>query len=159
MYDYSELSRIKKRALKILGNRNYSASEMERRLINKGESQEDSRDTVKWLEEIGAINDEDYAASIVRHYSAKGYGLAKIKEELHRRGIPREMWYEVLRDIDGTEEAAIEFLAKKLRGSRDKDDLRRATDALCRRGFSFDEAHTFVKKHLENTEETEETQE
>ena len=53
------------------------------------------------------------------------------------------------------EAAAYDFLNKKLRGSRDKADLRRATDALCRRGFSYEEAKTAINRYLELVEESE----
>ena len=142
------LSSSKARAVRILGNRNLSAREVERRLVEKGEPQEVARETVQWLENIGAINDEEYAVAIAKHYCAKGYGTARIKDELFRRGIAREMWDDALCSLDDTGEAAYDFLVKKLRGSRDKADLRRATDALCRRGFSYEEARTAVNRYV-----------
>jgi len=145
-----EQSSSKARALRILGSRSLSAKDMERRLISKGESAETAQITVGWLEKIGAIDDEEYAASIVSHYSAKGYGIARIRDELFRRGISRDLWDKALSGIENMEEAADEFLEKKLKGSNDKDDLRRATDALCRRGFSYEEARSAVKRYLEN---------
>jgi len=155
-----KLSSSKARAVRILGSRNLSSREMEKRLVSKGEPEGIARETVKWLEDIGAVNDEDYAATIVRHYCAKGYGLARIKDELYRRGIPRDMWDDALGGIDNMGEAAYDFLEKKLRGSRDKADIRRASDALYRRGFSYGEAREAVSRYLENTEEnTEENEE
>jgi len=144
------LESTKKRALRILGNRNFSEQEMYKRLVGKGESEGDASDTVRWLVELGYINDSDYATLIVRHYVAKGYGEARIKNELFKRGIPRDYWEEKLADIseDDQRDAAFEFLTKKLRGSDDKDDLRRASDALVRRGFSYDEAKAAVSKYL-----------
>ena len=141
----------KKRALKILGNRNFSEQEMLKRLTSKGETEESSMEAVKWLVELGYINDPDYATLIVRHYSAKGYGPARIRDELFKRGIPRDLWDEKLDEIsdDEMDDAAFEFLRKKLRGSEDKDDLRRATDALVRRGFSFDDARAAINRYLE----------
>ena len=152
-----ELGSTKARAVRILGNRNLSSYELERRLVSKGESQNTAQEAVKWLEDIGAINDEQYAVSIVKHYCAKGYGLARIKDELHRRGISRDMWDEALHSLDNMEEAAYDFINKKLSGSRDKTELRRAADALCRRGFSYEEAREAVNRYLENTEENEES--
>jgi len=142
----------KKRALRILGNRSFSEREMLKRLTGKGESQEDAEETVKWLVDLGYINDCDYATLIVRHYSAKGYGMARIRDELYKRGIPRDLWDEKLDELDDTDvgDAALEFLSKKLRGSTDKDDLRRACDALVRRGFSYDEARSAVNRYLDN---------
>ena len=146
----------KKRALKILGSRNFSEQEMIKRLTGKGENQEDAEEAVRWLVELGYINDPDYATLIVRHYSRKGYGEARIRDELYKRGIPRELWDEKLAetDSDGIDDAALEFLKKKLRGSDDKDDLRRASDALIRRGFSYENARAAISKYLESMENT-----
>ena len=167
--DYAELrgdlavSSAKTRALRILGNRNLSAREIEKRLVRKGESSEAAEQAVEWLENIGAINDAEYAESIVRHYSSKGYGVARIRDELFRRGIDRELWEEALSIIGDMEDTAYEFLVKKLRGSRDKDELRRAADTLHRRGFSYDEARAAVRRYMgeagaEDTEGAEETE-
>jgi len=136
---------------------------MEKRLIKKGESEETAQDTVQWLEDIGAVNDSEFAAAIVRHYSSKGYGLARIKDELYKRGIKRDLWEDALAGLeaDAFDEAAHQFLEKKLRGSSDKDDLRRAMDALCRRGFGYEEARSAVNRYMEdlgNTEENEDAE-
>ena len=144
-----ELSSSKARAIRILGSRNLSAREIERRLLSKGESEETARDTVKWLENAGAINDGEYSAMIVRHYSGKGYGIARIRDELYRRGIPRDLWDAALSYIEGEEDAASGFLEKKLKGSCDKDDLRRAADTLHRRGFSYEDARIAIDKYIE----------
>jgi len=144
-----EQSPVRMRALKILGSRQMSASEMERRLVSKGETQEDARDTAEWLVDIGAIDDEEYAVSIVRHYTAKGYGLARVRDELFRRGIPRDLWDEALSGIEGMEDAVADYLEKKLKGSHDKDDIRRASDTLCRRGFSYEEARTAIARYVQ----------
>ena len=148
----ADLNSAKARAMRILGNRYLSAREMEKRLINKGETAGTAQQTVQWLEDIGAVNDKEYAASIVRHYIAKGFGLARIREELYKRGIDREMWDEALSDLDGMEDAAYEFVEKRLRGESGKDELRRATNALCSRGFSYEEARAAVNRYLESIE-------
>ena len=144
------LESTKKRALRILGNRNFSEREMQRRLISKGETQENADETVRWLVELGYINDTDYAGLIVRHYSDRGYGISRIRDELYKRGIPRDLWDEKLAVLDESEisEASLEFLRKKLGESRDKDDLRRAADSLVRRGFSYDGARAVINRYL-----------
>ena len=145
----------KSRAIRILGSRNLSSREIGKRLVSKGESAEDAQETVKWLENIGAVNDAEYALQIVKHYCGKGYGAARIRDELFRRGIPGELWDEALSaldtpdGVDNVEEATNSFLEKKLRGSDDKDDLRRAADALIRRGFSYEEAKAAVRRYAD----------
>ena len=153
----SEQSRARTRAIRILGNRQLSSREMEKRLLARGESEETAMDTVKWLEDIGAVNDSEYAAAIVSHYTSKGYGVARIRDELFKRGIPRDMWDETLQKLDDveSEEAMLRFLDKKLRGSSDKEELRRATDALRRRGFDYEDARSAVARYLESIENTE----
>jgi len=147
------LDNTKKRALKILGSRNFSEQEMFKRLTGKGESEEDAAEAVKWLKELGYINDSNYASLIVNHYAARGYGEARIKNELFKRGIPREMWDDNLSLIADPDfelsDPALEFLQKKLRNSDDKDDIRRAKDALLRRGFSYDEVNAAVNRYLQ----------
>ena len=147
----ADLESTKKRALKILGSRSFSEQEMLKRLTGKGETEEHATEAVRWLVELGYINDPDYATLIVRHYSAKGYGVTRIRDELYKRGIPRDLWDDKLNEIndDEMDDAALEFLKKKLRGSEDKDDLRRASDALIRRGFSYDDARSAINKYLE----------
>ena len=152
----SELSSSKTRALRILGNRNLSAREIEKRLVSKGETAETAQQTVQWLEDIGMINDKEYASLIVRHYISKGYGLGRIREELYRRGIDRELWEEALADLDGMEDAAYAFISKKLDGECGKDEVRRATNALHARGFSYEEARAAANRYLAGFGETEE---
>jgi len=154
-----ELSHAKARAVRILGSRMFSTQEVEKRLVNKGESEEAASMAARWLENIGAINDKEFAESIVRHYSSKGYGQARIRDEMYRRGIPRDMWDDALGELEGQDDAALLFLRKKLKGSSDKDDLRRAADALSRRGFSYEEARAAVRAYTESIEETEDENE
>ena len=143
------LNSAKARAMRILGSRMLSAREIEKRLRSKGESAETAQMTVKWLEETGLINDEDHANSIVSYYAGKGYGKARIRNELFKRGIDRELWEDAMSCLDDSGDAAFKFISKKLAGRRDKDDLRRAADTLCRRGFSYDEARAAINRYLE----------
>ena len=136
-------------ALEILGRRNMSAREMQKRLAQKGLSAPVAEETVEWLTQSGLIDDREYAAQVVRHYSGKGYGPHRIKDELYKRGVERELWDEALEQLEGMEAVALEFLIKKLRGSDDKDDLRRAVQAMYRRGFDRDEVDTAVRRYKE----------
>ena len=152
-----KLRSAKARAIRILGNRSLSKSEIAKRLVKKGEDGETARETAEWLENIGVINDEEYAAAIVKHYCAGGYGRARIRDELYRRGIPRELWDEALERHGGGEEAAAyEYIKKKLGSDAGKEDIRRAISALQRRGFSYDQARSAISAYMENLENAEE---
>ena len=93
-----------------------------------------------WLEDLGYLNDGEYAKTIARHYSAKGYGDRKIQDELFRRGVPRQHWEAALAEAQEPEEGIDDFLRKRFRGrTPDQKDLKRASDALARRGYRWDE--------------------
>ena len=60
--------------------------------MQKGAEADDAGAAAEYLENIGALDDAAYAAMLVRHYSAQGCGSARIRDELYRRGVPRELW-------------------------------------------------------------------
>lgn len=143
------------KALRILGDRNMSVREITDRLVAKGTGEETAEETARWLEDIGAVNDAEYASLIVRHYAAKGYGLSRVRNELYRRGIPRELWEDALAELSGTEEAAYALLRARLGGEKpDRARLKKATDALFRRGFTWDEIKSAVERYENETGES-----
>ena len=85
-------------ALLLLSQRPHSQKELYDKLVRKGESTEAAEAAVAWLADHGYLDDAAYAASVVRHYSQKGYGAQRIRGELHRRGVPRELWEEALQE-------------------------------------------------------------
>ena len=95
----SERSRCRQRALRIIGARAMSVKELTDRLKEKGESPENAEDAAAWLQELHLLDDAQYAAMCVRHYAAKGYGAGRIRSELYRRGIPRELWDDALQEL------------------------------------------------------------
>ena len=117
-----------------------SRRDLERKLQEKGASEADARYAADWLEAIGAINDAEYGAALVRHYGRMGYGPARIKEKLYEKGVPKELWEEALEELPENGGQIDAFLASKLRGrTPDEKEKRRLTNALLRRGFGWDE--------------------
>ena len=83
-------------------------------------------------------DDAAYAGAIARHYGAMGCGAGRVRQELHRRGVPKELWDEALAQLPPPEEAIRKFLRTKLRGRPlTPEDSRRMAAALQRRGFSW----------------------
>lgn len=99
-----------------------------------------AEETADWLEKLGYLNDGEYAKTLARHYSGKGYGQRRIQDELFRRGVPREYWQEALEEVQAPEDGIGQFLQKRFQGRRpDPKELRRASDALARRGYRWDD--------------------
>ena len=134
------ISNVKVTAADLVGRRAMSRHELERKLAEKGASQAEARYAAEWLEAIGAIDDRDYAALLVRHYGQMGWGPGRIQEKLREMGIPRELWDEALEELPEAAGQIDAFLAGKLRGRvPDPREKKRLSDALARRGFSWGE--------------------
>ena len=89
-------SETRVRAANMISARPLSKRELTRRLVQKGSEADDAGAAAEYLENIGALDDAAYAAMLVRHYSAQGCGPARIRDELHRRGVPRGLGDEAL---------------------------------------------------------------
>ena len=92
-------SNTKAAAADLVGRRAMSRRDLERKLREKGASEAEAHYAAEWMEAIGAINDADYAAALVRHCGEKGYGPARVREKLHEKGVPRELWEEALEEL------------------------------------------------------------
>ena len=132
------VSNVKATAADIIGKRAMSRAALEKKLKEKGTSEADARYAAEWLEAIGAINDADYAALLVRHYGEMGYGPARVREKLYEKGVPRELWDDALDQLPEGGDQIDRFLQGKLRGrTPDEKEKKRLTDALLRRGYSW----------------------
>ena len=132
------VSNVKATAADLIGKRAMSRASLEKKLKEKGASEAEARYAAEWLEAIGAINDADYAALLVRHCADLGYGPARTRENLYEKGVPRELWDEALDQLPDNGEQIDRFLQSKLRGRMpDEKEKKRLTDALLRRGYSW----------------------
>lgn len=139
----------KSKAIELLMRKPQSRKELGRKLREWGACDEEAEAICGRLEELGYLNEAEYAGRIVRHYAAKGFGERKLRDELYRRGIPRELWEEALAQVEDEDNAsAIDaFLEKKLKGSRDPKDVKRASDALARRGYRWPEISDALRRY------------
>lgn len=136
-------------ALRLLSARPLSRAELVRKLADKDCPPQEAEAIADRLCELGYLNDEQYARALVRHYAAKGYGPYKIKDELYRRGVPKSLWDEALEEREDPADALDAFLAKKLRNidCPDRKDLKRASDALARRGYAWQDIRAALRRY------------
>jgi len=144
----------RKRAERIIARRAMSKKELIDRLREKGESPENAEDAASWMEELGVINDREYASMVVRHYSGKGYGRMRIRNELHRRGVGKALWDGALEEMPKMDDTIDRFIRTKLMGMKaDRREKKRVSDALFRRGYSWDEINSAFRRYEESVEE------
>lgn len=127
----------KMRAVRIVSASNVSKKELESRLIQKGEKASDAKQAISWLVELNLLDDNKTAEQIVHSCISKGYGPAKAKQVLYEKRIPRELWESALADYPDQREKMLSFLKSKITDPSDQRAVKRAVDALIRRGHSY----------------------
>lgn len=141
-------SGLKERALELLSRKPLSRRELERKLLEWEAGQEETAAICDRMEELGYLNDAAYAVRVARHYSAKGYGKRKLRDELFRRGVPRELWEDALAQTDDPTDAIDAFVRKKLAGREcDRKELKKVSDALARRGYSWSDISAVLARY------------
>lgn len=143
----------RQKALELLSRRPHSRRELKDKLLRRGVSEEDAEDCVQWLSDRGFLDDEEYAGAVARHYAAKGYGAGRLRSELQRRGIDRELAADTLSDLPDNAGKIDAFLARKLTDVNDREAVRKVSAALFRRGFSWEEIRAALRRFDSNIEE------
>ena len=147
-------SETRVRAANMISARPLSRRELVKRLREKGAAESDAEAAADWLEEIGALNDADYASMLVRHYGGMGYGEAKIRDELYRRGVGHELWEDALAASPDAQETIARVIAQKTKGrALDEKDRKRLSDMLLRRGFAWRDVRAALAAYSEDTAE------
>lgn len=136
----------KSKALRMLDRRDYSRAELIKKLVEKGEPPSDAEAVTDRLAELGVVDDGRYAALVVRQYAGKGYGEKRVRMELSRRGVPRALADEALAQMPEQTETLDALLRRKLGGSFDRADVKRATDALARKGYGWEEISAALRR-------------
>lgn len=127
----------KMRAIRIISASNVSKKDLQQRLVQKGEDPEQAKQAVSWLEEMDLLDDRKTAEQVVFSCIRKGYGLARAKQALYEKRIPKQYWEEALADYPDQMDAIDSFLRSRLSDKWDEKTLRKAIDALIRRGHSY----------------------
>ena len=127
----------KMRAVRIVSASSVSKRDLEDRLVRKGEDPQQAREAVQWMEDLHLVDDRNTAEQVVHSCIAKGYGLARAKQALYEKRIPKEYWEAALTGYPDQADRIEAFLRSRLDGDSDQKEVKRAVDALIRRGHSY----------------------
>ena len=127
----------KMRAVRIVSASSVSRRELEDRLVRKGEDPTQAKEAVAWMEELHLVDDRNTAEAVVHSCISRGYGLARAKQALYEKRIPKEYWEEALAEYPDQEERIEAFLRSRLDADSDEKQKKKAIDALIRRGHSY----------------------
>jgi len=157
MVTKSERRRAKRKAFWFLSAADCSAKGLRTKLMRTFSA--DAADfAVERMVHFGYINDENYAHRLADSINAKGIGGARAVGAMISKGIDRSLAVTALEEsnADPIEQLCI-LIEKRYRLKLSTpDDLRRTTAALARRGFSFGDIRTAIKKYTGQSLECEE---
>ena len=110
-------------AAKQLSCRALSTKMLRGKLLAKGHDEEATDYALAWLTERSLLSDGQFAESVVRSYARRGYGAARIRQELS-------------------------LLEKRLHGDlSDRKEVDKAVAALQRRGFSWSDIKNALEEY------------
>ena len=143
----------REKALEYISRRRMSRRELVNKLREKGEDDAVAEYCAEWLESRGFIDDASYSCAIVRHYAAKGYGEGRIRQELNRRGISKDLWDDALKELSAYDGRLDKLIASKLKDPSDKDQIRKLSASLYRRGYSWEDIRSALERFGTDTED------
>ncbi|MDI9900138.1 recombination regulator RecX [Rhodococcus sp. IEGM 1409] len=147
-------AQAKDACLRLLADRARSRSELDTKLIGRGFEPEIITSVLDRLQEIGLIDDADFANQWVHsRHTYSGKGKRALAVELRLKGIDQDVASEALSQIDPEDERerAAELVRRKLKNKPvdDRDKVtRRLVSMLARKGYSAGMSYEVVKAEM-----------
>ena len=147
-------AQAKDACLRLLTDRARSRSELETKLSGRGFEPEIITKVLDRLQEIGLIDDADFANQWVHsRHTYSGKGKRALAVELRLKGIDQDVASEALSQIDPEDERerAAELVRRKLKNKpvADRDKVtRRLVSMLARKGYSAGMSYEVVKAEM-----------
>ena len=127
----------KMRAVRIVSAASVSKKDLQQRLVQKGEDPLQAQEAVQWMSDLNLLDDARVAEQVVARCISKGYGLARAKQALYEKKVPKAYWEDALADYPDQSEKIEDFLRSRLDADSDEKEIRKAIDALMRRGHNY----------------------
>lgn len=143
----SDAARAKEKALYLLEHRPHAKRELERKL-SRTVSEDAARAAAGRMEELGLVDDEDYARRLAQELARKGYAAPRAAQELARRGVDRDLARSAAQEaVSDPGEALRALIARKYaRRLGDVKGRRQTVAALQRLGYRWDEIRSALRE-------------
>lgn len=147
----SDARRAQEKALSLLENRAHSKKELTEKL-GRAVSREAAGEAARRLEELGLLDDESYARQLAPElFSRRGYSASRVRLELMRRGIGRELAEKITEEYEPDPAGAIRGIIEKKYAHvlGDEKGRRRAAAALQRLGYRWEDIKSALRGFAE----------
>lgn len=131
-------------ALKVITFRDRTEKEIREKLIQKGYDEDSIEETTEFLKNYGYINDEKYASSFINDaINLKKWGKIRVRTELIKRGVPRDVFENLLEEAfpDGSTEIICTQIKSRFKNCdlKNQKERTRIFNFFLRRGYQADE--------------------
>lgn len=147
----SNLSKAISKAADILSFRSATKQEIKNKLLEKGYDDTIVAEAISELEELGYINDYDYASLYLDYAREKCYGEKKIRYELANKGVDPYIIEDVMANMQGPDKEALCDVIMAKYGDIDMTDIKerqRVTRFFASRGFDFSEINDAIRQYI-----------
>ena len=148
------LSRAKEKALRLLTFRSHSRKELTEKIGRKYDI-DSAKEAVKKMEQIGLVNDEDFAKSYASEmFNRKRFSIRRVEHELLLKGIDKEIIWKIIDEFDPDEDKNIEELLERKYKNKFSDDkgYRRTVASLQRLGYTWEQIRPHISGFLHGDE-------
>lgn len=149
LIEKSDYRRAKEKALYLISGRDYSKKQLMDK-IKKDSSEETAEEVCERMEELGLLNDENYARRLAHDLIyLKKLSVKGAKYKLMEKGIDRELCDEILEEfeVDPVEQLT-EIIERKYADKLDDEKGRRRTiAALQRLGYSWSDIKSALAEY------------
>ena len=149
LIEKSDYRRAKEKALYLISGRDYSKKQLMDK-IKKDSSEETAEEVCERIEELGLVNDENYARRLAHDLIyLKKLSVRGAKYKLMEKGIDRELCDEILEEfeVDPVEQLT-ELIERKYADKLDDEKGRRRTiAALQRLGYSWSDIKSALAEY------------
>ncbi|MDT9547262.1 MAG: recombination regulator RecX [Chlorobium sp.] len=145
-------------AFKLLGLRNHSIAELERKLLTRGCPEESTAEVLRRLKERGVLDDRAFSEEFIRgRLKRRPAGTMKLRAELRKKGVPDNIAEEVLKSYNGMKGAMLAAEKKLTALMRFTPSVRKKKLEifLRNRGFGWQEIQQATKRLQEEMSEYE----
>ena len=153
--DYDEYIYGKESALNYLSYRIRTTSEIKKKLKEKKVSAKTTSKIIKYLEDAGLINDEEFARTLIEeNIKRKPVGIKVLKQKLFEKGVPKQIGEKVLESVFekvSEKELALQNFNKlipKLKGKEKIEQKKKVYEFLTRKGFSYDVIREIIYEEI-----------
>lgn len=148
-YAENEYHRAKKRALYLLGEKDYCKKALSEKLL-KNYSSETCEKVIADMIEFGYLDEERYARKYAAYLiKSKKHGLYKARFEMQQKGISKALTDEILGEYDKGDfiEEIVSLLQKKYSEKLNSpENIKKVVAAFARRGYSYGDIKTAIEQ-------------